>query len=709
MKTADKLFFILVFLFIIISGAKDAASQVISKGSVIADFSIPDTVCVNQPVPITNLSQGATTYFWRFCSGNAVTNANGIDLGNLSNTLNAPWGITLVQDGVSFFAFVTNSGNGTITRVYWANGLKNNPVAVNLGNFSILTTDVFGIQVKNDNGNWIGYVTNGTSLVRIDFGTSLLNSSPVTTAVEVAPFIDNARGLVIEKDGNDWVGFTTNWPTKTITRFSWGSSLSSTPLVANLGNVGGLTDPMQPALIRDNTGWYLFVANTTSLSQLFFGNSLLNTPAGTNLGNLGTMTDDRGLCLFMECNNPYGLIVNHNLVNNVLLQLHFKGGLGGSKAITPLGNVGSLYEPSALTEAVIIGDTIYTIALNERTLSTLFFPPCNDTPIPSSTQFDPSPIVFSTTGTYTISLTVDPGLATEQRICKEIEIDTPDPFSFGKDTTICEGTDLLLTPGNGYKTYLWNTGATSPAIHVTQTGDYSVRVTSYHGCPAADTIHVDVVNILYSTVDTSICWGKSYLAGGKMQTTSGTYYDTLTTQYGCKKIVTTHLVVKPDFNVNIGQDTCLVRSSQRLLNAHVDGASDYTWQDGSHDSVYNVTMAGNYWVRVIVNKCSRSDTVHINKCPELIYFYFPSAFTPNGDGLNDVFRPTGNEIADFHMMIFDRWGQMLFETLSPLQGWDGTFKGKYSEPGVYTYVASYANTDNPGEVIKTNGNFTLVR
>lgn len=684
-------------------------AQGFRKPAVVVDFSIPDTACVNQSVPITNLSQGASTYSWRFCSGNAVTNPNGIDTGNPSNTLNAPWGITLVQNGRSCFAFVTNSGDSTITRVYWQNGLMNPPTAVKLGNFSILNHDVFGIQVKQDNGNWFGFVANGTSLVRLDFGASLLNPSPLTTKFEVAPATDNLRGLVIEKDGNDWVGFSTNWPSKTITRYHWQNSLSSTPAITNLGNIGGLTDPMQPALIRDNIGWYLFIANTTSLSQLDFGNSLLNNPTGTNLGNFGTMTDDRGLCLLMECNNPYGLIVNHNLVANVLLQLHFIGGLAGSKAITPLGVVSNLYLPSALSEAVIIGDTIFTVALNEHSLTTLFFPPCTNMPIPVSTQFDPSPVVFTNPGTYTISLTVDLGLATEQRICKEIEIDAPRPFSLGNDTTICEGADLVLTPGNGYKSYLWNTGAISPSIQVNQPGYYSVTVTSFHDCQLTGTVYVDVSQYVHATVDTSICWGQKYLAGGKYQTTGGTYFDTLIVQLGCKKIITTNLSIRPEIIVDLGKDTVICNGIPILLSVHPENAI-CTWQDGSHDSSFLVVTAGVYWIKLEKSGCFGSDSVIVAPCPpEESEMWVPNAFSPNGDGINDIFRATGLNVIKFNMDIYDRWGGLVFQTNDIGQGWPGNLGGKQDPSGIYTYSITWERYSFPGETLRKTGTFMLVR
>ena len=679
-------------------------AQADRKLTVLANFSIPDTCCVNLPVNISNESKYDTAWYWRICTGNAVTNPNGIDLGYLSGTLHAPWGVAMVQqDSLKCFAFVTNSGDSTITRVYWENGLTNLPVAVNLGNLGILTKDIFGIQVKNEDGNWFGFVINGTSLVRLDFGNSLLNPPVVATVV---PVMKKARGLVIEKDSNDWVGFSTNFDS-TITRYHWRNSLAVIPIVDYYPNLGALTIPMQPALIRDSTGWYLFIANTTSLTQLHLKNPFLDYPIAINLGDMGWMTDDRGLCLFKECNNAYGLIVNHNTVDDLLLQLHFKGGLAGTKAITPLGKVANMYQPSALSDAIVVGNTIYVLALNDTSLTMLYFPPCSNLPISSweNLRDPPKDFKFSTPGTYTVSLTVNQRMT----ICKEIEIVTPVPFTLGKDTTICEGNDLVLSPGTIYKTYRWNTTDTSQAIHVTQKGVYSVTVTNYNNCALADTIHVDVVGNLSATVDTSICWGQNYMAGGRMRSTPGIYYDTLVVVNGCERITKTYLRVKTKVAVNIGRDTCLTAGDSMELLAIAENASDYTWQDGSHDTFYKVTAPGNYWVTATVNKCIGSDTVHIKKCPVAIPFFLPNAFTPNGDGLNDSFGASETSLADFHIIIYNRWGQVLFETNSSMQGWDGKYNNDYCESGNYVYVVTYRNPDNADEIIKAQGSFTIVR
>ncbi len=711
MKIAPCLHFFVILLAAFLPGSEVCYGQGRKPANVTADFSIPDTVCVNSLVPIVNLSQGATTYLWKFCTGDPLTNIHGIDLGNPSNTLDEPLAVTLVQDGSTFYSFNTNSLSGTVTRTTWANGLMSQPAATNLGTFGgFLAPGIFGIQVKHENGNWYGFVTRDTSLIRLDLGTSLSADVQSARIVAHSAQMSHARGLVIEQDGAKWVGFCTSSPNTSVTRFEWANTLVDTITVTNLGNIGGLTDPMQPALIRDNSGWYMYVANTTSLSQLFFGNSLMNIPTGINLGNMGWMTDDRGMSLFINCNNPYGLITNHNLVTNLLLQLHFTGGLAGTKSITPLGSVANMYEPLALSETVNIGDTIFTICMNSTpSMTTLYFPPCSNSPIPPSTGYVPAPFIFSQAGTYTVNLTVDQGMPTEQTKCRVFVVDAPVAMNLGRDTTICQGKTLTLDPGNNYKHYLWNTGDTTRTIKVNQTGTYSLKVSNRLGCEAGDSIRVTVANQVAITVDTAICYGNRYLAGGQQQTTSGTYVDSLVIQGGCYKVITTHLTVKPEIKVNIGADTCLSIWDTISLAARVAGSSAITWQDGSHDSLFRVIRPGRYWVTVIVSKCTGSDTIRITGCSGINPLFFPTAFTPNGDGLNDYFRPKGGEVTDFHMIIYDRWGQIVFESTDPGLGWDGMSKGQYCPQGVYTYIASYGNVWNPGDVTKTRGTFTLLR
>lgn len=708
MKIVSNLVLAFSLIFLIIAGIRCPA-QKNEHTAVVCNFTFQDTVCVNSPVTITNLSQGASTYYWKFCAGTPLSFPSSVYSGVLPGLLHLPLGITLVQEGTTFYAFITNSGDSTILRVTYQNSMLNTPIYDILNIPGVLTKHIFGIQVKNDNGNWFGFITNGTSLVRLNFGPSLANLSPFVNTVATSPFMNLAQGLVIGYDGTNWVGFCTNFPAKTITRFSWGNDLGTIPAVADLGNVGGLTLPMQPALISDSSGWYMFVANTTTLAQLHFGNSLMNPPIGVNLGNLTWISDNRGVSMFTECNVPYALLANHDVVINQLMQVHFKGGLGQSISVTPLGNTANLFETTALSETLDIGDTLFCIATNSTpSLSILYFTPCINSVLPVSTQFDPSPLVFPDPGTYTIKLTVDAGLNTEQQVCKEIEVFGAN-VDLGPDTTLCEGKNLLLDAGSGFQSYLWNNGVNTQTMIVNSSGTYSVRVTSPAGCQAEDSIHVIFKPNSFTTVDTTICFGEGYFAEGQQQTVSGTYIDTLSAPNGCEHYITTHLTVEPFIPVTIGKDTCMNEGTTIGLIADVPGATAYTWQDGSHDTTMTVTSPGLYWVRVSVNKCVNSDSIHIIACPVVTYFYLPDAFTPNGDGLNDVFRPIGTEIVDYHLIVFNRWGQLVFESSATEKGWDGTFNGSKCEPGVYTYTLTYRDNSASDHTVKTTGVVTLVR
>lgn len=88
---------------------------------------------------------------------------------------------------------------------------------------------------------------------------------------------------------------------------------------------------------------------------------------------------------------------------------------------------------------------------------------------------------------------------------------------------------------------------------------------------------------------------------------------------------------------------------------------------------------------------------------------FPTAFSPNGDDHNDVFRPVGSALfaRDFDLSIWNRWGEEVFRSTDPTVGWDGTSRGKPAQTGVYAYLVTYKNLNNESKVLK--GNLTLLR
>ena len=87
--------------------------------------------------------------------------------------------------------------------------------------------------------------------------------------------------------------------------------------------------------------------------------------------------------------------------------------------------------------------------------------------------------------------------------------------------------------------------------------------------------------------------------------------------------------------------------------------------------------------------------------------YLPTGFTPNNDGTNDILYIRSNFVTDVYLTIYDRWGEKLFETNDVKIGWDGIYKGKLLDQGVYGYYMTF--TCNNGEQSFKKGNITLMR
>ncbi len=282
---------------------------------------------------------------------------------------------------------------------------------------------------------------------------------------------------------------------------------------------------------------------------------------------------------------------------------------------------------------------------------------------------------------------------------------------------VCQGDSVTLTaiPLNAgtLPVYQWlvngaGAGAdTSVFTFVPGNGDQVICIlTSNLQCVinnvASDTLLINTIDP-HKVTDTTLCYGIPYFVQGAWQTMGGTYHDTLVNPVSCIRFIETHLSYKPSIPVDLGNDTILC-GNMITLSVHVPGGT-YVWQDGSKDSIYVVTLPGEYSVLVGYDGCVNSDSIKIGECPVLIWF--PNAFTPNSDGLNDTFHPIGNGIEKFSMQIFNRWGTMVFETSSQETGWDGTYNGSLCPEETYVFKASFEIIG--GEVKQVTGTITLQR
>lgn len=201
---------------------------------------------------------------------------------------------------------------------------------------------------------------------------------------------------------------------------------------------------------------------------------------------------------------------------------------------------------------------------------------------------------------------------------------------------------------------------------------------------------------------------------------AGTYTVYVRDANGCT-IDTTITVGQPDeiFVYIEPGDTNIALGDQIPLNVRIapydnSVVNSYFWTPSNglscmdcQNPVASPYVTTTYTVTVdYLNDCIGTQEIEILVGPGTPIFV-PNMFTPNGDGLNDYLMVYGRDIARAHMRIFDRWGEMVFETYSQHNGWDGTYKGEMMRPGVYVYQleVEYLN----GEEAFFNGSVTLVR
>ncbi|MEI9912911.1 MAG: hypothetical protein WDO71_26690 [Bacteroidota bacterium] len=199
------------------------------------------------------------------------------------------------------------------------------------------------MEIQNDGGNWIGYLIGGQNansrLVKLNFGTSVANTPTATN-------LGNIGGLsfpvdfTLIKDGASWYGFTVSADNSTITKYSFGNSLNNIPIATNLGNIGGMNYPVGFFLLKDGTNYHLFITNrnSSSITRLNFGTSMANIPTGINLGNPGNNLNlPRDITLIKDCGNIFGFATNEG--DNSITRLDFNNNVLSTPVSSNIGNI----------------------------------------------------------------------------------------------------------------------------------------------------------------------------------------------------------------------------------------------------------------------------------------------------------------------------------------------------------------------------------
>jgi gliding motility-associated-like protein len=177
-----------------------------------------------------------------------------------------------------------------------------------------------------------------------------------------------------------------------------------------------------------------------------------------------------------------------------------------------------------------------------------------------------------------------------------------------------------------------------------------------------------------------------------------------------------HCIFKDSLNVvfndtlrlGLPRDTTLCEGEPFIINATANTA-DFLWQDGSRGLTYNATLTQQYRITATNGCGSDTASMYINFEPCPCALLLPNAFTPNGDGLNDNFRPLhACDMQDFTMTIFNRYGEKIFFTKNPLIGWTGKIDDDRLNLGAYVWHVTYTKPSNKQQVTKT-GTVLLLR
>jgi gliding motility-associated-like protein len=344
-------------------------------------------------------------------------------------------------------------------------------------------------------------------------------------------------------------------------------------------------------------------------------------------------------------------------------------------------------------------------------------------------QVNDSSIRFSVKEDAQVKLNIErsPGCVASDEIAVTV-LQLP-AIDLGEDIKECDGRSVSLRSAIVPFGITWNTGANDPEISVTRSGTYFATVKNAAGCAAADTVKVTFMALPVFTLgkDTALCEGSVYnlvprgnAADYLWQDGShaasfpldkpGEYWAQVTDQNNCifrDTLVITNINKNPSGFLEDAMDICIGRNYTITVSQKYQ---QYLWSDGSKQSQLIIKDTGTITLRVTdAAGCRGDDAIHITGEQCLRGVFIPNSFTPDNDGNNDVFRPVVyDDITDYHLTIFSRWGQKVFQSFSPAEGWNGLVNGLPQPSGGFVYIMTFTTTQNNKKEYR-KGQLLLVR
>jgi gliding motility-associated-like protein len=254
--------------------------------------------------------------------------------------------------------------------------------------------------------------------------------------------------------------------------------------------------------------------------------------------------------------------------------------------------------------------------------------------------------------------------------------------------------------------YLWNTGATSPNIQVSNAGQYWVTITDQCGFSKKDTITISTLNsnlpnTIFSTDVMQVCtnqfpvnlsapivqsasylWNIGATSPNIQVSNAGQYWVTITDLCGNIKRDTIEVINFEDINILFNQENYSLCETDIIELKPTQGFTNYLWSTGETTASIKVQKAGEYWLKVSNGCKEKIDTIKVfDTIDERYLKKIPNAFTPNSDGINDYFE-VPVELVGSKLEVYNRWGKKVFASENYKNNW----KGENLTQGVYYYI-----------------------
>ena len=495
--------------------------------------------------------------------------------------------------------------------------------------------------------------------------------------------------------------------------YVWNSGETSQTVNINLAGTYGVE-------IRDNIGCigsdslilkinplpFVKLANDTNICEV----DKINLNALNPGLNFKWNTNETSQTITVNKTGIYGVEVRDNF-----------GCLGGDSMLLtvnpmPLVNIGN-------DTAICIGESIVLNALNPG-LNCVW----------NSGETSKTVVKFSE-GVYGVEVRDNIGCVGSDSLT--LKVNQLPVVNLGNDTTICMYQTLLLDAENPRFYYKWNTGSTTQKVIIDQEALYRVEVRDKIGCLGSDEIMVykDIIPNPFTDKSKILCEGDKitlepdpgysdyfifWLSNTQKSSIdvaeTGTYSSVVKSVF-CKDTFEINVtkIDTPDvliIDLNGKSSYCFDFETTRLLIESNDGNNNkFNWNDFGEIDEVEIIESGEYKVEVSNDYCLSRYSINIEEyCTGKLFI--PNSFSPNGDRINDIFKPISNSHVDgYELIIYDRWGAPIFITNKIEEGWDGKIKGNIVLIDTYVYKISYNYGSKNGgiERSETIGSITLLR